>query len=372
MISLVDLKAQYQSIKKEIDLALQDTLESGHFIHGKNVEAFEKEFASYIGSRYCVGLNSGTDALTLGIRALGLNSGDNILIPANAHMAIVEAIDANRLIPVFVDINTQDYGFDLVDLQKKITSKTKAIIVAHMFGQPGKIEEIQDILNESDHSIHLIEDVCQATGARYRDKRVGSFGIFSAFSFYPGKNLGAYGDAGALVTSNPKIASMVRLLQDHGQDGKFRHTIVGSNSRLDEIQAGVLRVKLRHLDKWNALRQEIAEYYGKQCLEKVPFISTPYSQAEWHSVYYAYIIRVPDRDRLAAYLKRHDIKTLVYYPTAPHLQRAAMHLGYVEGDMPHAEECAATMLGLPIYPELSAEECRYIVDTIESFYAAHA
>ncbi len=368
MIPFIDLAAQYRSIKQEIDRALVDTLTSGHFIHGKQVEAFEKEFAAYIGSRYCIGVNSGTDALLIGIRALGFQPGDEIIIPSNTFLSTITAIVENGLKPVLVDIQEDDYGIDLTDLERKITSKTRAVIVVHLFGQPEKIDEIQDIISEADHHIDLIEDTCQAHGAYYKGKIVGTYGIFSAFSFYPGKNLGAYGDGGAITTNSPKIAAMVRLLHDHGQDAKYRHVIIGLNSRLDEMQAAVLRVKLHHLNEWNAQRIEIAAYYTKLMSEKIPFIKTLPTLPDRESVYNYFVVRVPDRDRLHQYLKRQEIHTRIPYPVALHLQRATMYLEYKEGDLPVTEACALDMLSLPIYPELTAEQCRYVVDTITTFY----
>ncbi len=369
MIPLIDLKAQYHSIKKDIDRAIQETLESGHFIHGVNVEEFEKEFAKFIGTRYCIGVNSGADALLIGIRALGFRPGDEIIIPANTFMATVEAIVENGLRPVFVDIQEEDYGIDLEDLQKKITSKTRAVIVVHLFGQPEKFDEIQDILNEADHHIDLIEDACQAHGAYYKGRMIGTLGVFAAFSFYPGKNLGAYGDGGAILTNDPKIAGMAQLLHDHGQDSRYRHVIIGLNSRLDEMQAAILRVKLKYLQQWNATRIEIAAYYTNLIREKIPFIKTPPTLSDRESVHNVFFIRVPDRDQLLQYLKRHDIQARVPYPVPLHLQRATMGFGYTERDMPVAEACAKDMLALPIFPELSADQCRRIVGAISDFYS---
>jgi len=369
MIPLIDLKAQYHSIKKDIDRALLETLEAGHFVHGVHVEQFEKEFAKYIGTHYSIGVNSGTDALLIGIRALGYKPGDEIIIPANTFMATVTAIVENGLRPVFVDIQDDDYGIDLEDLQKKITSKTRAVIIVHLFGQPEKIDEIQDALNEADHHIDLIEDACQAHGAYYKGKRIGTFGTFAAFSFYPGKNLGAYGDGGAVTTSNPKIAGMIRLLHDHGQDAKYRHVIIGLNSRLDEMQAAVLRVKLKYLEQWNRTRIEIAAYYTQLIGEHAPYVKTPPTLPDRESVHNLFVVRVPQRDQLLQYLKRHDIQTRIPYPVPLHLQRATIGLGYKDGDMPITEACANDMLALPMFPELTAEQCRRIVGAISDFYS---
>jgi dTDP-4-amino-4,6-dideoxygalactose transaminase len=369
MIPLIDLKAQYHSIKKDIDRALVATLESGHFSYGDQSQAFEKEFASYLGSRFCVGLNSGTDALILGLRSLHLKPGDEIIVPANTYVSAVAAIMENNLRPVFVDINEDDYGINLDDLQKKISTKTSAVIVAHMFGLPDNIDEIRDIIAEADHTIHLIEDASYAQGALYKDVRVGTFGIFSVCSFHPKKNLGGYGDGAALVTNDPKIERLVRLFHDYGQDGRQRHTIMGISSQLDEIQAAVLRVKLIHLDMWNSMRAEAAGYYAKLFQQALPFVKTPQEFSYRMHTYNSYVVQLPDRDRLMEYLKRHGIQSSAYYPTPIHLQKGLIHLNYVEGDMPVAEHCAKEMLELPMYPELTADQCRHVVEAVAAFYS---
>ncbi len=371
MIPLVDVKAQYSTIKKDIDRAIQDVIESGHFIHNIHLRDFEKEFASYLGVRFCVGMNSGSDALTLGIKALGLKPGDEIILPANAFMAAAEAISANNLQPVFVDVDEEDFGIDLTDLEKKVTKKTRGVIVVHLFGQPDKIEEIQDIIQSADQDIHLIEDACQAHGAMYRNKKIGTFGSFAAFSFNPVTNMGAFGDAGALVTNSSRIYGMVKLFHQHGQEAKNKHIVTGMNSRLDEMQAAIVRAKLTYLDEWNTTRQEIASLYTELLHKELPFLITPQECKHRASVYNHYVIRVPDRSSLMTYLSKQEIQTGIHYPIPLHLQRAFIYLGYKEGDMPVAEKLAEEILSLPIYPELTREDCTKVVSAIVDFYEKH-
>lgn len=274
-ILFVDLKSQYQSIKKEINSAIKKVILSSQFIQGEEVKKFEEEFANYLGTEYCIGVNSGTDALILGIRALEIENGSEIIVSANTFIATALGVSENSLKPVFVDIDEQDYGINLADLKRKINSRTKAIILVHLYGQPDKIDEVKEIIKKTGKKIYLIEDACQAHGAKYKGKRVGNFGIFSAFSFYPGKNLGAYGDGGAIVTNDKKLAEKIKLLREYGQKKKYYHESLGINSRLDSIQAAILRVKLKYLDKWNKKRQEHAFLYNKLIQENIPEIITP-------------------------------------------------------------------------------------------------
>lgn len=374
-IPFVDLKAQYKSLKKDIDKALRDVIESARFIQGKEVALFENEFAHYLHARYCVGVNSGTDALILGIRALGLTPGDEVIVPVNTFIATALGVSENRLKPVFVDTDPDDYGMDLADLRKKITSKTKAIIVVHLFGQSEKIDEIKKIIRQAGKSIYLIEDACQAHGALYlprgkagKGKKVGTFGIFSAFSFYPGKNLGAYGDGGAIVTNNKALALKCRMLREYGQKKKYIHTSMGINSRLDTLQAAVLRVKLAHLDVWNAKRQHIASYYTKQIHTFLPSVKTPAAVKGRQSVFHLYVVQVDKRDKLLEFLNKRGVQALIHYPIPLHLQEAYEYLGYKKGDFPAIEHSAKRLLSLPIYPELTKKHVDYIVRTMKKFY----
>ncbi|KXK11075.1 MAG: dTDP-3-amino-3,6-dideoxy-alpha-D-galactopyranose transaminase [Microgenomates bacterium OLB23] len=367
-IPFLNPTAQYQSIKQRVDRALVGVLNSGNYMHNLSVKKFEEACAQYVGARFCVGMNSGYDAMYIGLRALGLDRGDEIAVAAHASVSIPNAIVANGLQPVFIDIDAHNYRLDLADLAQKISPKTKAVIVPHHFGYIEHIDELLDVLHEAEHKIELIEELSMAFGAEYKNRRVGTFGLFAVCSFYPGSVLSAYGDAGALITRSAKIAEMARLLSESGQDGKYRNVIAGAHSQLDEMQAAVLEIKLDYLESWRAARAEIADYYHQLFFEKLPFVVTLRSELHSCHTYAQYVVAVPERDRLCEYLKRHGIHVKKYAPVPLHLQRAFMHLGYIEGDLPHVEEFSQKSLLLPIYPELSAMQCRYIVNTISDFY----
>lgn len=367
-IPFVDLKVQYQSIKKQIDAAISEVISNTRFIQGKEVSLFEQEFAKFLGVKYCIGVNSGTDALILGIRALGLKPGDEVIVPVNTFIATALGISENKLKPVFVDMDPEDYGMDLTDLEKKITSKTRAILPVHLFGQPEKLDEINKIIKKSGKKIYLIEDACQAHGAQYKGKRVGTMGIFSAFSFYPGKNLGAYGDGGAIVTNDAKLAETYHMLREYGSKVKYIHDTVGTNTRLDTIQAAVLRVKFQYLKKWNKKRQQNAALYTTLLHKELPNIKTPLKISGRESVFHLYVIEVDKRDELLTYLNSHGVQALIHYPIPLHLQKAFAYLGYKKGDFPNAEKSAKRMLSLPMYPELTKEQMDYVVRTIKGFY----
>lgn len=367
-IPFVNLKAQYLSIQKEINSTVLSTLGSAQFIQGPEVSLFEQEFAEYVGVDHCIGVNSGTDALILGIRALDLQPGDEVIVPANTFIATALGVSENGLKPVFCDINPADHGINLEDLARKITTRTKAVIVVHLYGQSDNIDEIKKVIKKSGKSIYLIEDACQAHGAYFKNKRVGGFGVFSAFSFYPGKNLGAYGDGGALLTDRPALAKKMRMLREYGQKKKYFHESLGTNSRLDTLQAAILRVKLAHLDSWNAQRQEIARWYTEALHTKVPQALTPSSLPHRHSVFHLYVIQAPQRDALQAYLMSHGIHALIHYPIPLHLQKAYRYLGYKKGELPMAEHMAKHIISLPIFPELRTEQVSYVVQKIQDFY----
>lgn len=369
-IPLVDLKAQFQTIKAELNKAIFKVINETKFIQGQDVNKFEEEFAQYIGAKYCLGVNSGTDALILGVRALNLPSGE-VLIPANTYISTALAASGNSLKPVFVDVDENDFGINLADLQRKINSRTRALIVVHLYGQPDKIDEIKKIIKKPRKKIYLIEDACQAHGAKYKGFKVGNFGIFSAFSFYPGKNLGAYGDAGALVTNQTKLAGKLRLLREYGQRKKYFHDCLGTNSRLDTIQAGILRVKLKYLDKWNSNRKQIALQYTKLLNKKIPQIKTPKVFPERESVFHLYVIRTAKRDLLLDYLNKKEIQALIHYPIPLHLQEAFKYLGYRRGDLPVVERVSSEITSLPCYPELTSEMVEDIVGKIKFFYERH-
>lgn len=368
-IPFVDLKKQYQILKKDIDKSIKDVIAGSRFIQGDEVGQFEKEFAGYLNIKHCLGVGSGTEALILGIRALGLYSQDEVIVPANTFIATALGITENNLKPVFVDIDESDFGINLSDLRRKITHRTKAVIIVHLFGQPDKIEEIKKIISQTKRKIYLIEDCCQAHGAKYKGKSVGNFGVFGAFSFYPGKNLGAYGDAGAIVTKDDRLEKKYRQLREYGQKKKYYHEILGINSRLDTIQAAILRVKLRHLDDWNEKRQRWAAYFNKSIINKKMLeMKTPQIYPQRKSVFHLYVIRTKKRDELSSYLNKNNIQSLIHYPIPLHLQHAFKYLGYHKGDMPIVEKIAGEILSLPIFPELNYQEIDFMVNKIQEFF----
>ncbi len=366
-VPFVDLNAQHNEISSEIDNTFKRVIASSAFIDGEEVTRFEQEFADYIKIDHCVSVNSGTDALILGIRALNFDLSDEIIVPANTFIATALGISENGLKPVFVDCDNTDYGIDLIDLKRKITSRTRAIIAVHLYGQPDKLDEINSIIKKSGKNIHLIEDAAQAHGALYKNKPVGSFGTFAIFSFYPAKNLGALGDGGAIVTNNKKLATQFRLLREYGQIKKYYHLQSGRNSRLDSIQAAMLRVKLKHLDDWNKDRQQHAAQYNQKLSSLTPVV-LPSDYKMRKSIYHLYVIKAPNRDKLMKYLLKKNITTLIHYPIPLHLQKAYSHLGYKRGDFPNAEKISRLILSLPMYPQLSQEQIDYTASSIKEFY----
>ena len=358
-----DLRRQYFSIKEEIDSAIQQVLNSGWFILGKNVEAFEREFASYCGAKYGVGVGSGTEALHLALLACGIGKDDEVITVANTSIATVSAIRSANATPLFVDIDEQTCLMDISKIEKAITPKTKAIIPVHLYGQPVCLEPILGIAKK--HNLQIIEDCAQAHSAEYLNKKVGSIGTIGCFSFYPSKNLGAYGDGGLVITDNKRIAKRVKMLRFYGFSTRDYSEFEGINSRLDEIQAAILRIKLSHLDKWNNRRREIARLYCN--LLKRSNVILPLENAASKHVYHLFVIRVKDRDALKNYLKEREISTGIHYPIPIHLQSAYKFLGYRRGDLPITERIANEILSLPIFPELTDAEVKYICKTIRSF-----
>lgn len=357
-VPFVDLKRQYRQIKDEINTKLNDVLNSTQFILGDNVVLFEEEFAKYCGIKYAIGVASGTDALTIGIDVLGIGKGDEVITVPNTFIATADAISKNGAKPVFVDIDPDTYNIDVTKIEDKITSNTKAIIPVHLYGQSAEMGPILKIAK--DYGLKVVEDACQAHGAEYNGKKVGSLGDIGCFSFYPGKNLGAYGDGGMIVTNNSEIAEHVTMLRNYGQKLKYYHSFVGYNSRLDEIQAAILMIKLKHLDNWNNLRRRNAKIYGDM-LEKVDVV-IPIEK--YYHVYHLYVIRCNNRDKLQKYLISNGISTGIHYPIPLHLQKAYIHLNYSGGSFPITEKYVGEILSLPMFPELTTEEivtiCNYI------------
>jgi len=363
-INFVNLKKQYESIKDELDMAMRDTINNTSFILGNEVEEFEKEFAKFCNAKCCVAVASGTDALKLAIKALGIKEGEIITV-AHTFIATALAITDNNLKPVFVDIDSKTYNIDVDQIERKITKNTKAIIVVHLYGQPANMERIAEIAKK--YNLELIEDCCQAHGAEYKRKRL-PYGDIGCFSFYPGKNLGAYGDGGAIVTNNEVLAKKLKAMRNYGSQVKYYHDFIGFNSRLDSLQAQVLKVKLKCLDNWNNKRIEHAKLYDR-LLNGI--VEIPKIDKNVKSVYHLYVIRCKSRDELQKYLADNGISTVIHYPIPIHLQKAYADLNYKNGDLPVTEEVTKNILSLPMYAELTDEEIKYTCEKIKEFHNKH-
>ncbi|MFQ5539291.1 MAG: DegT/DnrJ/EryC1/StrS family aminotransferase [Candidatus Binatia bacterium] len=365
MIPFVDLKKQTRQLEGEIQRAIAEVLADCHFVRGIWVEQFEEAFARYCGVGYACAVSSGTAALQLALLAAGVGRGDEVVTCPYTFIATAEAISYAGARPVFVDILPDPFTIDPEKIERVITKKTKAIIPVDLYGQPADLDSIRDAARK--YHLAVIEDACQATGAEYKGCRVGGMSDLACFSFYPSKTLGAMGDAGAVVTDNPKAAEQVRIRRDHGQTGPYIHEVEGLNARMDSIQAAVLLVKLKCLDQWNSMRRKHAQQYDEM-LKEVEFVKTPAVMGFADPVYALYTIRATDRDHLQAYLRQRGISTGVYYPIPLHLQPAYRHLGYKEGDFPVTEAAAREVLSLPMYPELGEDEINKVVEGIRDFY----
>jgi dTDP-4-amino-4,6-dideoxygalactose transaminase len=364
-IPLVDLKKQYKSIKNEIDEAVFNVISQSAFIGGSYVKSFETAFADFCNVKHCVGVGNGTDAIFLALKALGIGSGDEVITAANSFVATSEAITMTGAKVVFADINPVTYNISMGEVEQRITSKTKAIVPVHLYGQPADMEALQRIADQ--HGLKIVEDAAQAHGAMYRGLTVGSMGDMACFSFYPGKNLGAYGDAGAVVTDDQELAIKVRMLANHGRVEKYDHKMEGVNSRLDGLQAAVLSVKLKHLPAWNEQRRMNAYLYN-QNLEKTEVI-TPIEIDDVKAVYHLYVVRVDKSTRsvLQENLKSIGISTGVHYPIAlPHL-KAYAYLKHGVDAFPEATKASAEIVSLPMYPELTEQQIQYIAKHIGRF-----
>jgi dTDP-4-amino-4,6-dideoxygalactose transaminase len=357
-VPFVDLQAQYKSVKDEIDAAIARVLDNASFILGREVEAFEAAFAEYVGARFCIGLNSGTAAIQLAVTACGLGAGDEVIVPANTFFATAEAVSTAIATPVFVDAHPISYNLDVSKIEAAITERTRAIIPVHLYGQAADLDSIFSLAER--HNLIVIEDAAQAHGSRYKGRRVGALGRAGCFSFYPGKNLGAYGEGGAVVTNDEEVARRVRLLRDHGSAQKYTHEIVGYNFRLEGIQGAVLSVKLSHLDRWNELRREHAARYRELLREsdlRLP-VEMPYAE----HVYHLYVVQSERRDALQQTLSESGVQTGIHYPIPIHLQPAYASLNYRRGDFPEAEGQAARVLSLPMFPELTHEQIMRVAE----------
>lgn len=362
-IPLVDLKAQYRSIQSDIDAAIRRVVENTSFILGKEVEAFERAFAQYCGADYCIGVSSGTAALHLALRAAGIGPGDEVITSPFTFVATAEAIWMAGARPVFVDIHPRYYAINPERIERAITSRTKAIMPVHLYGQPADMEPIMDIARR--HTLVVIEDAAQAHGAEYRGRRTGTLGDIAGFSFYPGKNLGAYGDAGAVVTNNPELAERVRMLRDHGRRTKYEHEVLGYGERLDALQAAILAAKLPHLESWTERRRALSRQYNA-LLADAP-VELPEEMPGTRMVYHIYTIRSPHRDALLKHLNSRGIGAGVHYPIPLHLQPSLRYLGYQPGDFPEAEKASREVLSLPLYPEMTDEQQHAVVEAIRQF-----
>ena len=363
MIPFVQLRSQFESIESEIRAAIDQVLDSSWYILGNQVRGFEEEFAAYLGASHCLGVASGTDAITLALKAVGVGIGDEIITVANTCVPTLSGVSATGATPVLVDIVPATLTMDPGQLESAITERTKAIVPVHLYGHPCDMDPILQIAKQ--HGLAVVEDCAQAHGTEYRGRRCGTFGTAAAFSFYPSKNLGAYGDGGAVVTNHEAVAERVRMLRNYGEERRYYHTVKGLNSRLDEIQAGILRVKLKHLDSWNnARRLRAGEYCNR--LRMFP-VRLPMEAAWAKHIYHLFVIRAARRDQLMAHLKDRGIGTLIHYPVPIHLQQAYADLGHKPGDFPHAEAACNEVLSLPMYPELTMSDIECVAEAIESF-----
>jgi dTDP-4-amino-4,6-dideoxygalactose transaminase len=362
VIPFVDLKAQYRGIKLEVNAAIQSALESCQFTLGSEVAAFEEEFAAYCHARYGIGVNTGTSALHLALLAAGIGPGDEVITVPFTFVATVAAIHYTGATTVFVDIDPRTFTIDATAIEAAVTERTKAIIPVHLYGQPADMDPILEIARR--RGLIVIEDACQAHGAEYKGRRAGSIGDLGCFSFYPGKNLGAYGEGGMVVTDNPDYVRTTRMLRDWGAERKYQHVLKGYNYRLEGIQGAVLRVKLRHLEAWTEARRAAATWYDG--LLAGSGIATPEAMSYARHVYHIYAIRTRNRQAWQEALQGQGIHTGIHYPIPVHLLPAYADLGYEAGQFPHAEQAANEVLSLPMFPELTADQCEIVCDSIRS------
>ena len=369
-VPFVDLQAQYRSIKAEVDAAVQRVLDTSAFILGREVEAFERAFAEYVGARECVGVANGTAAIQLALQAYGVGAGDEVVVPANTFFATAEAVSTAGARPVFVDCDPLTYNIDATKIEAVVTERTRAVIPVHLYGQPADLDAVFEVAAR--HDLRVIEDAAQAHGALYKGRRVGALGRAGCFSFYPGKNLGAYGEGGAVVTNDAEVARRIRMLRDHGSEQKYRHELVGYNMRLEGIQGAVLNVKLKYLDEWNALRRRHAARYRELLAPLTSSFKLP-AEAEYaEHVYHLFVVQTEERERLQRYLSAAGVQTGIHYPVPVHLQPAYAALGHMEGDFPEAESQARRVISLPMFAELTEQHLKYVADALSDFYAESA
>jgi dTDP-4-amino-4,6-dideoxygalactose transaminase len=362
-VPFVDLRAQYRTIKEEIDAAVARVVESASFVLGPEVEAFESAFAAYVGARFCVGVNSGTAAIQLALQACGVGAGDEVIVPANTFFATAEAVSTAGAKPVFVDCDPVTYNIDPSKIGLAVTPRTRAVIPVHLYGQPADLDAVFEAAGK--HDLLVIEDAAQAHGAEYKNARVGARGAAGCFSFYPGKNLGAYGEGGAVLTDDEQVARRVRLLRDHGSERKYTHEVVGYNFRLEAMQGAVLNVKLRHLDGWNERRRAHAARYNELLADSG--LVLPLEADDARHVYHLYVVQAEDRDALQKHLGAAGVQTGIHYPVPVHLQPAYAAHGHRPGDFPNAERQAGRILSLPMFPELTEAQAAHVAEGVRSF-----
>lgn len=362
-IPFVKFDRMHEEIKKELMADFKRVLDSNWFIGGNEDSNFEREFASYSGRKHCIGCGNGLDAIMLSLKALGITNGDEVIVPSNTFIATALAVSYAGAIPIFVEPRISTYNINPALIEKSITDKTKAIIVVHLYGQPAEMDEILSIAKK--HNLYVIEDCAQAHGALYKGEKIGQFGVLAAFSFYPGKNLGALGDAGAVITDDDELAEKIRALGNYGSTEKYNHIYQGNNSRLDEIQAAFLTTKLKHLDRWNRERQRIAQRYLSEIIN--PQINLPSKIDAVQPVWHIFAVRSKERDRLEKYLNEKGIGTNKHYPIPLHLQKAYEDLHILQGAYPIAEEISSTELSIPMYYGMTEGEINYVIETINTF-----
>ena len=365
VIPLVDLKSQYEEVKTEIDRAIAGILERGAYIGGPEIEEFERWFAEYCGVPHALGVASGTTALELALRAARIGAGDEVVTVSHTFIASVAAIVAAGATPVLVDVDDRSGTLDPALFERAITPRTKAVMPVHLYGHPAAMDDINAIA--SAHGLLVVEDAAQAHGARYKGRRVGSLSTIACFSFYPTKNLGAFGDAGLVTTTDGRLAAEIRLLRDHGRISKYEHALIGQTARLDNLQAAILRIQANRLDEWNARRRQVAAWYRTH-LAGVP-VALPFEADVAEPVYHLFVVRTPERDRLRDHLAARGVGVAVHYPIPVHLQPACRHLGYSQGDLPVSERAAAEVLSLPMHPFLDEASVAAVSRAIAEFFS---
>lgn len=367
-VNFVDLKEQYLKIKPEVLLEINEVLDNTAYISGKKVKEFEEGFCKIQDISYCTAVSSGTDALHAAMKIAGIKTGDEVIVPVNTFIATSAAVTLCGAQPVFVDHDEKTYNIDPTKIEKAITSKTKAILPVHLYGQPAEINPIIEIAKKN--NLIVIEDCSQAHLAEYRGKKVGGFGIMGTFSYYPGKNLGAYGEGGSIVTNVNVLHEQLIKFRQHGSTVKYIHEFEGTNYRMEEIQAGVLKVKLKYINEWTEKRRQAAKLYN-ELLGKLSkdYMTIPYNPEYVKHVYHLYIIRAKNRDKLIKHLSDKGIQTALHYPIPLHLQKAYKYLNYSKGDFPVAEKCCKEILSLPMYPELKKNHIEYVCEMIKDFYS---